>query len=125
MNLLELESFGLYSKSKIKTALKRVLFSQLKIGNIYYEYYTDSTDKFIGFDGYIAIFEDNIFFAYKKCKFYDLNEPEHKVYKLEYKLDYKLEPEYDSENVLDPKIENESNESNQSNLNQTFYMDSY
>jgi len=51
---------------------KRILFSQLKIGKTYYEYYTDSRDKFMGFDGYIAIFEENIFFAYKKCKFYEL-----------------------------------------------------
>jgi hypothetical protein len=52
--------------------LKRVLFSQLKVGETYYEYYTDSRDKFIGFDGYCAIFRNNIFFAYKKCEFYEL-----------------------------------------------------
>ena len=43
--------------------LKRVLFSQLKVGETYYEYYTDSRDKFIGFDGYCAIFKNNIFFG--------------------------------------------------------------
>ena len=52
--------------------LKRVLFSQLKVGETYYEYYTDSRDKFVGFDGYCAIFKDNVFFAYKKCEFYEL-----------------------------------------------------
>jgi hypothetical protein len=52
--------------------MKRVLFSQLKIGETYYEYYTDSRDKFVGFDGYLAIFEEHIFFAYKKCKFYEI-----------------------------------------------------
>jgi len=52
--------------------LKRVLFSQLKVGETYYEYYTDSRDKFLGFDGYCAIFKHNIFFAYKKCEFYEL-----------------------------------------------------
>ena len=52
--------------------MKRVLFSQLKVGQTYYEYYTDSRDKFVGFDGYLAIFEEHIFFAYKKCKFYEL-----------------------------------------------------
>lgn len=52
--------------------LKRVLFSQLKVGETYYEYYTDSRDKFVGFDGYCAIFKHNVFFAYKKCEFYEL-----------------------------------------------------
>lgn len=52
--------------------LKRVLFSQLKVGETYYEYYTDSRVKFLGFDGYCAIFKENIFFAYKKCEFYQL-----------------------------------------------------
>ena len=52
--------------------LKRVLFSQLKVGETYYEYYTDSRDKFIGFNGYCAIFKYNVFFAYKKCEFYEL-----------------------------------------------------
>jgi hypothetical protein len=52
--------------------MKRVLFSQLKVGQTYYEYYSDSRDKFVGFDGYIAIFEEHIFFAYKKCKFYEM-----------------------------------------------------
>ncbi len=52
--------------------LKRVLFSQLKVGETYYEYYTDSRDKFIGFDGYCAIFKQHVFFAYKKCEFYQL-----------------------------------------------------
>jgi hypothetical protein len=52
--------------------LRRVLFSQLKVGEVYYEYYTDSRDKFIGFDGYCAIFKKNVFFAYKKCEFYEL-----------------------------------------------------
>ena len=52
--------------------LKRVLFSQLKVGETYYEYYTDTRDKFVGFDGYCAIFKYNIFFAYKKCEFYEL-----------------------------------------------------
>ena len=52
--------------------LERVLFSQLKVGETYYEYYTDSRDKFIGFDGYCAIFKNNVFFAYKKCEFYKL-----------------------------------------------------
>jgi hypothetical protein len=52
--------------------LKRVLFSQLKVGVTYYEYYTDTRDKFICFDGYCAIFENNVFFAYKKCEFYQL-----------------------------------------------------
>lgn len=52
--------------------MKRVLFSQLKVGQTYYEYYTDSRDKFVGFDGYLAIFEEHIFFAYKKCKFYEM-----------------------------------------------------
>lgn len=51
---------------------KRVLFSQLKVGQTYYEYYTNSRDKFVGFDGYLAIFEEHIFFAYKKCKFYEM-----------------------------------------------------
>ena len=53
---------------------RRVLFTQLKFGETYYEYYTDSTDKFVGFDGYVAIFEEHIFFAYKKCKFYEINQ---------------------------------------------------
>jgi hypothetical protein len=52
--------------------LKRVLFSQLKVGETYYEYYTDSRDKFVGFDGYCAIFREHVFFAYKKCEFYEL-----------------------------------------------------
>jgi hypothetical protein len=52
--------------------LKRVLFSQLKVGETYYEYYTDSRDKFLGFDGYCAIFREHVFFAYKKCEFYEL-----------------------------------------------------
>ncbi len=52
--------------------MTRVLFSQLKIGTTYYEYYTNSRDKFLGFDGYVAVFEEHIFFAYKKCKFYEL-----------------------------------------------------
>lgn len=52
--------------------LKRVLFSQLKVGETYYEYYTDSRVKFLGFDGYCAIFKEHIFFAYKKCEFYQL-----------------------------------------------------
>ena len=52
--------------------LKRVLFSQLKVGETYYEYYTDCRDKFIGFDGYCAIFREHVFFAYKKCEFYEL-----------------------------------------------------
>lgn len=52
--------------------MKRVLFTQLKVGQTYYEYYTESRDKFVGFDGYLAIFEEHIFFAYKKCKFYEL-----------------------------------------------------
>ena len=52
--------------------MKRVLFSQLKVGQTYYEYYSDSRDKFVGFDGYLAIFEEHIFFAYKKCKFYEM-----------------------------------------------------
>ena len=52
--------------------MKRVLFSQLKVGQTYYEYYTNSRDKFVGFDGYLAIFEEHIFFAYKKCKFYEM-----------------------------------------------------
>ena len=51
---------------------KRILFTQLKVGQTYYEYYTDSRDKFVGFDGYLAIFEEHIFFAYKKCKFYEI-----------------------------------------------------
>jgi len=52
--------------------LKRVLFSQLKVGELYYECYTDSRDTFVGFDGYCAIFKNNVFFAYKKCQFYGL-----------------------------------------------------
>ena len=52
--------------------MKRVFFSQLKVGQTYYEYYSDSRDKFVGFDGYLAIFEQHIFFAYKKCKFYEM-----------------------------------------------------
>lgn len=52
--------------------MTRVLFSQLKVGITYYEYYTDSRDTFLGFDGYVAVFEEHIFFAYKKCKFYEL-----------------------------------------------------
>ena len=52
--------------------LKRVQFSQLKVGETYYEYYTDCRDKFIGFDGYCAIFKEHVFFAYKKCEFYEL-----------------------------------------------------
>ena len=52
--------------------LKRVLFSQLKVGETYYEYYTDSRVKFLGFDGYCAIFKEHVFFAYKKCEFYQL-----------------------------------------------------
>jgi hypothetical protein len=52
--------------------LKRILFSQLKVGETYYEYYTDSRDNFVGFDGYCAIFKNNVFFAYKKCEFYKL-----------------------------------------------------
>ena len=52
--------------------MRRVLFSQLKVGETYYEYYTDSRDKFVGFDGYCAIFKQHVFFAYKKCEFYEL-----------------------------------------------------
>ncbi len=52
--------------------LRRVLFSQLKVGEVYYESYTDSRDTFVGFDGYCAIFKNNVFFAYKKCEFYTL-----------------------------------------------------
>lgn len=52
--------------------MTRVLFSQLKVGTTYYEYYTDSRDTFLGFDGYVAVFEESIFFAYKRCKFYEL-----------------------------------------------------
>ena len=52
--------------------LKRILFSQLKVGETYYEYYTDCRDKFIEFDGYCAIFKEHVFFAYKKCEFYEL-----------------------------------------------------
>ena len=52
--------------------LTRVLFSQLKVGEVYYEYYSDSRDKFVRFDGYCAIFKNNVFFAYKKCEFYEL-----------------------------------------------------
>ena len=52
--------------------MRRILFSQLKVGETYYEYYTDSRDKFVGFDGYCAIFKQHVFFAYKKCKFYEL-----------------------------------------------------
>ena len=62
MSLLKIHSFD----------MRRVLFSQLKVGQSYYEYYTDSRDKFIGFDGYCAIFKQNVFFAYTKCKFYEL-----------------------------------------------------
>lgn len=51
--------------------MKRVLFSQLKVGRIYYEQYTGYRDKFVEFDGYSAVFEENIFFAYKRCKFYE------------------------------------------------------
>ena len=54
------------------TRMTRVLFSQLKTGTTYYEYYTDSRDTFLGFDGYVAVFREHIFFAYKKCKFYEL-----------------------------------------------------
>jgi len=56
----------------MKMTMTRVLFSQLKVGTTYYEYYTDSRDTFLGFDGYVAVFEEHIFFAYKKCKFYEL-----------------------------------------------------
>jgi hypothetical protein len=52
--------------------MRRVLFTQLKVGETYYEYYTDSRDKFVGFDGYCAIFKQHVFFAYKKCLFYEL-----------------------------------------------------
>jgi hypothetical protein len=52
--------------------LKRVLFTQLKVGETYYEYYTDCRDNFVGFDGYCAIFKEHVFFAYKKCEFYEL-----------------------------------------------------
>ena len=55
-----------------RLCLKRVLFSQLKVGETYYEYYTDSRVKFLGFDGYCAIFKEHVFFAYKKCEFYQL-----------------------------------------------------
>jgi hypothetical protein len=57
---------------KLHFDMRRVLFSQLKVGETYYEYYTDSRDKFVGFDGYSAIFKQHIFFAYKKCQFYEL-----------------------------------------------------
>jgi len=57
---------------KIHFDMRRVLFSQLKVGETYYEYYTDSRDKFVGFDGYCAIFKQHVFFAYKKCQFYEL-----------------------------------------------------
>jgi len=52
--------------------MRRVLFSQLKVGEMYYEYYTDSRDTFIGFDGYCAIFKQHVFFAYKKFEFYEM-----------------------------------------------------
>ena len=57
---------------KLRFDMRRVLFSQLKVGETYYEYYTDSRDKFIGFDGYCAIFKEHVFFAYKKCLFFEL-----------------------------------------------------
>jgi hypothetical protein len=62
MSFLKIHSFD----------MRRVLFSQLKVGETYYEYYTDSRDKFVGFNGYCAIFKQNVFFAYKKCKFYEV-----------------------------------------------------
>jgi hypothetical protein len=49
--------------------LKRVLFSQLKVGETYYEYYTDCRDKFIGFDGYCAIFKEHVFLLIKNVNF--------------------------------------------------------
>jgi len=57
---------------KIHFDMRRVLFSQLKVGETYYEHYTDSRDKFVGFDGYCAIFKQHVFFAYKKCLFFQL-----------------------------------------------------
>ena len=44
----------------------------MKVGETYYEYYTDSRDKFVEFNGYCAIFKQHVFFAYKKCEFYEL-----------------------------------------------------
>ena len=79
--------------------MKRVLFSQLKVGQTYYEYYSDSRDKFVGFDGYVAIFEEHIFFAYKKCKFYEMIP--FKII-LEQYQNRILSNKSDSENVLDP-----------------------
>jgi hypothetical protein len=67
-----MNSFGNSFGNSFVNLKKRVLFSQLKIGETYYESYTESRDKFVGFDGYLAIFEEHIFFAYKKCKFYEL-----------------------------------------------------
>lgn len=70
---MNIHSNGLQSGPYLgQLRLKRILFSQLKVGETYYEYYTDSRDKFIGFDGYCAIFKYNVFFAYKKCEFYEL-----------------------------------------------------
>jgi hypothetical protein len=52
--------------------MRLVLFIQLKVVETYYEYYKDSRDKFVEFNGYCAIFKQHVFFAYKKCEFYEL-----------------------------------------------------
>lgn len=84
---------------------KRVLFSQLKVGETYYEYCTDSRDKFIGFDGYLAIFEEHIFFAYKKCKFYELIPFKYIVEKYQSSLNNSnIYLEKDIDNLLDMNI---------------------
>jgi hypothetical protein len=86
--------------------MRRVLFSQLKVGETYYELYTDSRDKFVGFDGYCAIFKHNVFFAYKKCKFYELI-PFKEIVRINRMNDLaQLEP--------DSNIQIESNKSHQS-----------
>ena len=85
--------------------LKRVLFSQLKVGETYYECCTDCRDKFIKYDGYSAIFANHIFFAYKRCQFYELVPF---TYFVKRNLENKIKNEKDIENQTKNEIEMEN-----------------
>lgn len=92
--------------------MRRVLFSQLKVGETYYEYYTDSRDKFVGFDGYCAIFKQHVFFAYKKCRFYELIPFKEivRTVKMNQLNDSELDPELDPEVDLDSDLSHLGND---------------
>jgi hypothetical protein len=106
MSFLKIHSFD----------MRRVLFSQLKVGETYYECYTDSRDKFVGFDGYCAIFKQNVFFAYKKCRFYELIPFKEIVRTVKMNhLNHLIDSNSDSLSVNLNEL-NDSNESNQHDI---------